>query len=147
MIPTMSTMDAPGPSLIVRLYEADSEAAAKRLAAADSSRMAARGYVTTSARWTEGGMPPAEGTRGMRGRAMMLGSVAILLTILALSWAWRQSTLQDNGAWIFVLPLFLVVAGILGLGAAALARRLTAERRHGRLEVTWRRTGSASTAR
>jgi hypothetical protein len=140
-------MDALGPSTIVRLYEADSEAVAERLASSDSARMAERGYVTTSARWTEGGRPLTEGTEGLRGRAVILGSVAVLLAILALSWAWWESTSEASEAWVIVLPAFLVVAGVLGLVSAAIARRLTAERHHGRLEVTWKRTGGASPAR
>lgn len=148
MGPTIALMDALSPSTIVRLYEADSEAAAKRLASADSALMAKNGYVTASERWTEGGRPPAEGSRELRGRAMILGSVAILLAFLAIAWAWQESSSQQgSAAWTIVLPPFLVVAGILGLLAAVIARRLTRERHHGRLEVTWRRAAATSTAR
>ena len=141
-------MDALAPSTIVRLYEADNEAAAMRLASADSALMARSGYAIASERWTEGGRPPTEGTRGLRGRAMILGSVAILLAFLALAWAWRESSAQQGtAAWTIVVPPFLLVAVILGLVAAVIARRLTGERHHGRLEVTWKRSGAAPTAR
>jgi len=140
-------MNVLAPSSIVRLYEADSEAAAKRLASADAVLMAKSGYVAASERWTEGGRPLAEGSRGLRGRAVILGSVAILLAFLAIAWAWQESSSQQgSAAWTIVLPPFLVVAGILGLLTAVIARRLTRERHHGRLEVTWRKPAASPPA-